>query len=188
MRRNTSKRIGALAAALALCLGLLSPAVPTARAAENSPKTLYISTAAELALLSRDCTLDAYSRNLTVVLTADIDLSSVDFAPIPVFCGDFNGAGHTVSGFSFTAKGSDQGFIRYLQAGAVVRDLTVEGTLTPGGSKSGLGLIAGENSGTISGCTVSGTVTGDEDVGGIARPQHGHRPDLRLRQPGGGDR
>ena len=95
MRRNTSKRIGALAAALALCLGLLSPAVPTARAAENSPKTLYISTAAELALLSRDCTLDAYSRNLTVVLTADIDLSSVDFAPIPVFCGDFNGAGHT---------------------------------------------------------------------------------------------
>ena len=168
MRRNTSKRIGALAAALALCLGLLSPAVPTARAAENSPKTLYISTAAELALLSRDCTLDAYSRNLTVVLTADIDLSGVDFAPIPVFCGDFNGAGHTVSGFSFTAKGSDQGFIRYLQAGAVVRDLTVEGTLTPGGSKSGLGLIAGENSGTISGCTVSGTVTGDEDVGGIA--------------------
>ena len=70
----------------------------------------------------------------------------------------------------------------------MVRDLTVEGTLTPGGSKSGLGLIAGENSGTISGCTVSGTVTGDEDVGGIARPQHGHRPDLRLRQPGGGDR
>lgn len=162
------KRIGALAAALALCLGLLFPAVPAAQAAENSPRTLYISTAAELALLSRDCTLDAYSRNLTVVLTADIDLSDVEFAPIPVFCGDFNGAGHTVSGFSFTEKGSDQGFIRYLQAGAVVRDLTLEGTLTPGGSKSSLGLIAGENSGTISGCTVSGTVTGDEDVGGIA--------------------
>ena len=162
------KRIGALAAALALCLGLLFPAVPAAQAAENSPRTLYISTAAELALLSKDCTLDAYSRNLTVVLTADIDLSDVEFAPIPVFCGDFNGAGHTVSGFSFTEKGSDQGFIRYLQAGAVVRDLTLEGTLTPGGSKSSLGLIAGENSGTISGCTVSGTVTGDEDVGGIA--------------------
>lgn len=162
------KRMGALAAALALCLGLLFPAAPAAQAAENSPRTLYISTAAELALLSKDCTLDAYSRNLTVVLTADIDLSGVEFAPIPVFCGDFNGAGHTVSGFSFTEKGSDQGFIRYLQAGAVVRDLTLEGTLTPGGSKSSLGLIAGENSGTISGCTVSGTVTGDEDVGGIA--------------------
>ena len=168
MRRNMCKRIGSLAAALALCLGLLFPAAPAARAAENSPRTLYISTAAELALLSKDCTLDAYSRNLTVVLTADIDLSGVEFAPIPVFCGDFNGAGHTVSGFSFTEKGSDQGFIRYLQAGAVVRDLTLEGTLTPGGSKSSLGLIAGENSGTISGCTVSGTVTGDEDVGGIA--------------------
>ena len=124
MRRNMCKRIGALAACLALCLGLLFPAVPAARAAENSPRTLYISTAAELALLSKDCTLDAYSRNLTVVLTADIDLSDVEFAPIPVFCGDFNGAGHTVSGFSFTEKGSDQGFIRYLQAGAVVRDLT----------------------------------------------------------------
>ena len=168
MKRNMCKRIGALAAALALCLGLLFPAVPAAQAAENRPRTLYISTAAELALLSRDCILDAYSRNLTVVLTADIDLSSVEFAPIPVFCGDFNGAGHTISGFSFTEKGSGQGFIRYLQAGAVVRGLTLEGTLTPDGSKSSLGLIAGENSGTISGCIVSGTVTGDEDVGGIA--------------------
>ena len=73
MKRNMCKQIGALAAALALCLGLLFPAVPAAQAAENSPRTRYLPTAAELALLSRDCILDAYSRNLTVVLTSYID-------------------------------------------------------------------------------------------------------------------
>ncbi|MCQ4864251.1 peptidase [Pseudoflavonifractor phocaeensis] len=166
MKRLISRVSAALLALLLLC-GLLPPA-PAAGGTPAPETTLSISTARELVQLSRDCTLDTYSQGLTVVLAADIDLAGSDFAPIPVFCGEFDGGGHTVRGFSYTGKGSDYGFIRYLQAGAVVHDLTVEGRVAPSGTKSGLGIIAGQNRGTIRDCAVSGAVAGDEDVGGIA--------------------
>lgn len=61
-----------------------------------------------------------------------------------------------------------QGLFRHLTAVAVVKDLTVTGTVTPGGSKSCVGAIAGRNDGQILRCIFSGTVVGGDYIGGIA--------------------
>ena len=70
--------------ALLLSLVLLTGLVPSAYA---SQKTVRISTADELAALSADCVLDSYSKELTVVIENDIDLTGTGFEPIPLFGG-----------------------------------------------------------------------------------------------------
>ena len=49
----------------------------------------------------------------------------------------------------------------------MVEGLCVEGLLEPQGSASQLGLLAGENYGAIRSCSAKGTVSGQEDVGGL---------------------
>ena len=51
---------------------------------------------------------------------------------------------------------------------SVVKDLSVTGTVTPGGSKSSVGAIAGRNDGQILLCIFSGRVVGGDYIGGIA--------------------
>lgn len=114
------------------------------------------------------CRLDSYSLGLCVTLETDIDLTDVEFEPIPIFCGTFEGNGHTISGLNITGHGSSQGLFRYVRAGAVVRNLNVEGTVAPGGSACYVGGIAGQNGGLIQNCSFQGTVTGTDQVGGIA--------------------
>ena len=158
---KTSKRICAAALALLLCLGLLpSPAL-------GAGDTVEIATPHDLVELAGKCALDTWSEGKTVVLTADLDLTAVPFSPIPSFRGTFEGNGHTITGFHLTEKGSRQGLFRVVEAGGVVQNLTVEGVLMPGGSKSSLGLLAGENAGTIRACVGKGAVTGQSDVGGL---------------------
>lgn len=139
-----------------------------AEASEASGRTVRISSAQELLTLAENCQLDSYSTALTVKLEADIDLSDFDFQGIPIFSGVFEGQGHTISGLEIWAEGSYQGFFRYLTASAQVKNLNLEGRLLPGGSRSTVGLIAGQNSGLISGCSVSAELSGADKVGGIA--------------------
>lgn len=156
-----------LAAVLSLCLlaGLLAPAV---RAEETTPETIQIASAEQLEALARDCRLDSWSVGRTVVVTEDIDLTGSDFAGIPTFGGTLEGQGHTIRGLNLTEEGSVQGLFRYLQQDARVQDLHVEGTVQPGGSRAVVGGLAGENAGTVSNCTFSGTVSGTRQIGGIA--------------------
>ena len=147
------KRFLAACLTAALLLGLLPASAADGGAVE-------IRTAKQLCEFSRSCTLDTWSRGKTVTLAADIDLTGVDFAPVPTFGGVFDGGGHTVSGLSVRWDGSHQGLFRYVQEGAVIRDLKVSGTVAPGGSASAVGGIAGRNYGTIQGCSFSGTASG----------------------------
>lgn len=133
----------------------------------SNREQLTITDEAGLKKFARACSLDSYSKNLYVTLGADIELSG-EFTPIPVFGGVFDGAGHTVSGLNITADGSYSGLFRFVQSGALVKDLTVEGTVSPAGSAEYVGGIAGSNSGNITGCIFSGKVKGTENVGGIA--------------------
>ena len=149
---------------LALCL-MLSAALPTAMADEGENT---IASAEEFAAFSKNCSLDVWSQGKTFRLTADIDLSGSDFAPIPTFGGTFYGDGHTISGLRITSGGSQLGLFRHIQAGAVVQDLLVSGIVTPEGSRSAVGGIAGQNAGAIRNCTFRGTVKGENAVGGIA--------------------
>lgn len=91
----------------------------------------------------------------------------MDFAPVPTFGGIFNGNNHTISGITFDAKGSYVGIFRYIRETGKVSDLNVRGNITPGGSKSYAGGIAGENLGTSENCSFDGTVKGENIIGGI---------------------
>ena len=108
-----------------------------------------------------------------VVLTADIDLGRVNFSPIPIFRGTFEGNGHTISGLNLDQDGSQLGLFRYVAESGVVKNLKVEGNVTPGGSRSSIGGIVGENNGTITGCSFDGTVEGKDTVGGIVGKNKG---------------
>ena len=154
-------KLTALLLAVWLLVGI---AQPTAWADGNE---ITISSAKELVNFSKNCSLDTWSQGKTVRLTADIDLTSVDFAPIPTFGGTFLGNGHTISGLHIDSSGSRLGLFRSIQKGAVVQDLHVSGTVAPDGSRTFVGGIAGVNAGAIRNCSFRGIVKGDEAVGGI---------------------
>ena len=134
---------------LLLCLVLaISMAVPVCGANKKTieKEPVVISTPEELLALAEACRLDTYSEALTVTLAADIDLSGMDVAPIPVFAGIFDGGGHCITGLQLAKQGSVQGLFRYLTKTAVVRNLTIEVQIVPEGSRGSVGGIAGSQS------------------------------------------
>lgn len=160
--KETARKWTALLLAVWLLVGL---AQPTAWATADE---VTISSSEEFAEFSKNCSLDTWSQGKTFRLTADINLSAMNFTSIPTFGGTFLGDGHTISGFQIEASGSNLGLFRYVQAGAVIQDLHVSGLVDPGGSRSTVGGIAGVNAGAIRNCSFRGTVKGDASVGGIA--------------------
>lgn len=159
---------------LLLCLTMLSGIAVTVfaeEAEETEPPveitTITIETLDEFLAFAENCLLDAYSQNLCVELKADLDLSGLDFAGIPIFCGTFHGNGRTVTGLSVTCDGSNLGLFRYLTETAVVTDLHVKGRVEPQGSRGTVGGLAGKNAGQITDCTFTGTVSGGDYVGGL---------------------
>lgn len=149
---------------------LLSLALPAMAAETEAPEArrIRIVNLKNLEKLAENCRLDSYSENLVVSLEADLDLNGRAFAGIPIFCGRFEGNGHTIRGLYLTKEGSQQGFFRYLTESAVVHDLHLQGEIQPEGSAGNVGGFAGENAGKIRGCSFSGTVSGKEYIGGIA--------------------
>ena len=121
----------------------------------------------ELIAFAEKCSYDAYSAGLSVRLLNDIDLDGAAVS-IPIFLGTFDGQNHRITGLALTGSASIYGFFSQIASGAVVRDLTVEGKVTPAGTQSRVGGIAGENYGSISGCRFTGTVTGTDNVGLLA--------------------
>ena len=130
--------------------------------------TITISCKEDFFEFSKNCTLNTYSQGKTVNLTCNIDFTNEAFSPVPVFGGVFNGNGYTISGINLQKGGSHQGLFRYIQSCGIVSNLTVKGNIMPGGSKSFVGGIAGENSGIIESCFFEGVVDGSDVVGGIA--------------------
>lgn len=166
-----NKRLSMFVSSL-LCLMLLFtitfPAAAEEAATEPDQQAdLTISSPDELMAFAQNCRLDGFSKNLTVHLEADLDLTGSDFSGIPIFCGTFDGKGHTISGFSMESSGSTQGFFRYLTDTAAVRNLTIQGTLHPTGSSSSVGMLAGSNAGIIDNCSISGDISGKDNIGGL---------------------
>ena len=178
MKNEFGKRVLALLCALLLLSGHAALAV-------GDGETIYISDAMDLLDLAERCAYDAWSEGKTVYLQRDISLSGVDFAPIPSFGGTFEGNGHKISGVSMDESVSPAGLFGVIAATGVVNDLTVEGTLAPGGSAKRVGGIAGENRGTIQNCAFTGTVDGAESVGGVVGV-NAVTGTLRRCQAGGG--
>ena len=166
MKRHNVRRLLALVLVAALCLLCGAAAQPNA-------KEIHIYSADDLVQLSKSCKLDTYSQGKTVYLDNDVDLSGSDFVPIPTFGGMFEGQGHTVSGLELSGDASHMGLFRYVQAVGTVRDLKVTGNIDAAGTLNEIGAIVGTNYGTISGCSFNGTISGENNVGGIAGTNEG---------------
>ena len=113
MHKGLKKGIAVLAAVV-----LFAAAAPVDIYAAN---TVTISTRKDFLRFAKNCTLDSWSAGKTVVLTADIDLGRVNFSPIPIFGGTFEGNGHTISGLNLEQDGSQLGLFRYVAEGGVVK-------------------------------------------------------------------
>lgn len=149
-----------------LCVSLLLCSASFAFAEESADLT--ISSTEEFLSFATNCRLDSYSQELTVSLAGDIDLSGADFSGIPIFCGTFLGNGYTISGILIKSSGSEQGLFRYLTQSATIQDLNVSGVVSPAGSRSSIGSIAGHNAGVIQNCSFTGSISGISCIGGIA--------------------
>ena len=131
-------------------------------------ETVQISSAEDFAAFSKNCTLDSWSRGKTINLTADISLADTDVSPVPIFCGTFNGNGHTISGLDLDGGNSYQGLFRFVAEDGVVNGLTVSGTVSADGAQEYVGGIAGSVRGTVRDCSFEGVIDGTMYVGGIA--------------------
>ena len=168
---DLTRRLWAALLALCLVLALTLPvfAEGESETADTAEKeTFHIGTVDDLLQLADSCRLDSWSKNRTVYLDADLELTGSGFAGIPSFSGVFEGQGHTISGLSLVDDGSVIGFFRYVQQGANVRDLVIRGRSMPTGSRSTVGGIAGSNAGTLHNCRFGGVSSGASVVGGIA--------------------
>lgn len=129
--------------------------------------TIYINSSEDWAKFSKNASLDTYFQGKTVVLTKNIELSSLEAFQVPTFAGTFDGKGHAISGVSITESGSNQGLFRYLQEDALIKNLNISGKIAPSGSKSTVGGLVGNNRGNIENCHFSGIVKGETNVGGL---------------------
>ena len=116
-------------------------------------------------------------------LTANIDLSEIcseesDTSWTPIgnsignsYRGTFNGAGHTISGLYInSSSANDQGLFGYVYGGTV-KDLSVSGSVS---GDANVGGIAGQNNGNVINCAFSGSVSGSY-VGGVVGDNDGGR-------------
>lgn len=158
--KNRWRRLTALLLCAALQCILLAP---VASAEEG---VVHIRSQSDWEQLIQNCRLDTWSQGKTVVL--DCDLTGIGAASIPTFGGTFDGQGHTIYGLRLSDEGDHQGLFRYVQEGAVIKNLSVSGVVTPDGTCSAVGGIAGVNSGTIMRCSYQGVVAAVNQVGGIA--------------------
>ena len=131
-------------------------------------ETVQISSAEDFAAFSKNCTLDSWSRGKTINLTADISLADTDVSPVPIFCGTFNGNGHTISGLDLDGGNSYQGLFRFVAEDGVINGLTVSGTVSADGAQEYVGGIAGSVRGIVRDCSFEGVIDGTMYVGGIA--------------------
>ena len=136
--------------------------------AEHRAQQIVISDADDLEALAQRCRVDTDSRDFEVILNNDISLIGRSFSAIPYFSGVLDGQGYTIRGLMIHSDGSQQGLVRHVGEGAVIRNLSVEGAIEPGADAVSVGGIAGENAGSILNCSFRGKVRAKEDAGGIA--------------------
>ncbi|MGM9947803.1 GLUG motif-containing protein, partial [Floccifex sp.] len=127
---------------------------------------VYINNVSDFVEMSKQCTLDTYSKNKTFILTKDISLKNYENFSIPVFSGEFDGNGHTIRDFTIKKNQNPCGLFAIVQQTGIVKNVKVTASIEV--SSENTGAIAGENYGTIENCSVSGSICGKQNTGGIA--------------------
>ncbi len=136
-------------------------------------QNITIETAAQLAHLAKlvnDNTDDF--KGQTITLASPIDLGAHQWAPIGTnkayairFRGTFDGAGHAITGlYVNTPEANNVGLFGYIQD-STVKNVSVSGSVT--GATNVGGVVGTSHSGTITDSHSSVTVTGANQVGGV---------------------
>ena len=117
--------------------------------------------------------------DINITLTADIDLTGKDWAPIGTgysnkYTGTFDGGGHTIKGLTVTTNDQFVGLFGSIGYAGTVKNVMMEDVQITSNRSSGFaGGVAGYSEGTIENCSVSGSVSGTVYVGGVVGVQIG---------------
>ncbi|MDE6598263.1 MAG: hypothetical protein K2K60_06460 [Clostridia bacterium] len=123
---------------------------------------LTISTAQEFIAFAKNCKKSAdYSVNLKVYLAADINFDGVEFVPVGAFSGTFYGGYHKLINVT-----CESAIFETLNYSATVERLIVENAVLGDKNADTVGVV-GTNYGKVNLVTVTGKITGKNNVGGI---------------------
>ena len=116
--------------------------------------------------------------DINITLTADIDLTGKDWTPIGTdydnsYKGTFDGGGHTITGLTFTTNDEFAGLFGWLNRAGTVKNVVMEGVQITSNQIYGgsIGGVVGSSWGTIENCSVSGSISGTDCVGGVVGSQ-----------------
>lgn len=115
--------------------------------------------------------------DINITLDTDIDLTGKDWTPIGTdydnsYKGTFDGGGHTIKGLTVTTNDQFVGLFGYLNRAGTVKNVVMEGIQITSNHMFGCtGGVVGYSWGTIENCSVSGSVSGTDCVGGVVGSQ-----------------
>ena len=117
--------------------------------------------------------------DINITLDTDIDLTGKDWTPIGTdydnsYKGTFDGGGHTITGLTFTTNDQYVGLFGYLNRAGTVKNVVMEGIQITSNHvlmSGNTGGVVGYSWGTIENCSVSGSVSGTNCVGGVVGSQ-----------------
>lgn len=139
------------------------------KAFASTPDTYEIANAEELVGFSNNVNSGKTFKGKTVILTSDIDMTDVAFAPIGTqdnfFDGTFDGDGYVIRNLNITAQ-DNAGLFGVTGSNSLIKLVGLE-NVSVGGKNNVGGLIGLSNSKKVYNCYCSGEVTGEENVGGL---------------------
>ena len=123
---------------------------------------------------------EEWKLDINITLTADIDLSGIDWTPIGIdynhqYTGTFDGGDHTITGLTVTGSNEYAGLFGRIGSGGTVKNVVLEGVQITSDNSSGYaGGIAGWSfKGKIENSSVSGSVSGNSIAGAVVGTQLG---------------
>ena len=115
--------------------------------------------------------------DINITLDKNIDLTGKGWTPIGTnydnsYTGTFDGGGHTIKGLTVTTNDQFVGLFGYLNRAGTVKNVVMEGIQITSNHMFGCtGGVVGYSWGTIENCSVSGSVSGTDCVGGVVGSQ-----------------
>ena len=117
--------------------------------------------------------------DINITLDKNIDLTGKGWTPIGTsfdnsYKGTFDGGGHTITGLTVTTNDQFVGLFGYLNRAGMVKNVVMEGIQITSNHvlmSGNTGGVVGYSWGTIENCSVSGSVSGTDCVGGVVGSQ-----------------
>ena len=117
--------------------------------------------------------------DINITLDKNIDLTGKGWTPIGTsfdnsYKGTFDGGGHTITGLTVTTNDQFVGLFGYLDRAGMVKNVVMEGIQITSNHvlmSGNTGGVVGSSWGTIENCSVSGSVSGTNCVGGVVGGQ-----------------